>query len=492
MVGCTWMLSNAGVLSKKSAQDKHSALRWLPAMLSLPHAAFAIGLVALLTPGGWLLRLLSPWATGLQSPPSWTTTQDPWGLGLIAVLALKELPYLLWVALAYLQQTDVGTRLRKEHALACTLGYSHQEAWWRVVWPQLMQKMGLPYLAVLAYGLGNVDVALIIGPNTPPTLSVLAWQWLQDADTAVNAQGAAAAWLLLALTALCALVHWSIAGGAFWRVRRTQGFTPHKHSKSIALPFELLAGTYTAVLCALVLGSVVGVWPFPALLPQSWTGAAWQSVWESREVLWTTSWLALASTAVALIWSVLWLECVPAAWTTSRQARSRWQRKAVALVYLPLVLPPVLWVLGLHQLTITGGLDTTAVGLWLAHTLACVPYVLLGIAAPYRGFDPRLQFVAASLGRTRFEFLLRVKWPLLKATLASGFAVGFAVSVAQYLPTLYVGAGRFATVTTETVSLAAGGQRAVASAFAWLQWMLPVLIFSLAALFFPHDRKPTA
>jgi putative thiamine transport system permease protein len=58
--------------------------------------------------------------------------------------------------------------------------------------------------------------------------------------------------------------------------------------------------------------------------------------------------------------------------------------------------------------------------------------------------------------------------------------VGFAVSVAQYLPTLYVGAGRFATVTTEAVNLAAGAQRSLTAAYAWLQWLLPVLVFGLA------------
>jgi len=39
------------------------------------------------------------------------------------------------------------------------------------------------------------------------------------------------------------------------------------------------------------------------------------------------------------------------------------------------------------------------------------------------------------------------------------FGVGFAVSVAQYLSTLYVGAGRLRTVTTEAVTLASGAQR---------------------------------
>ena len=48
--------------------------------------AFAIGLAFLIAPSGWLLRLLSPWATGFEAPPPWPTTQDPWGLGLIAVL----------------------------------------------------------------------------------------------------------------------------------------------------------------------------------------------------------------------------------------------------------------------------------------------------------------------------------------------------------------------------------------------------------------------
>jgi putative thiamine transport system permease protein len=60
-------------------------------------------------------------------------------------------------------------------------------------------------------------------------------------------------------------------------------------------------------------------------------------------------------------------------------------------------------------------------------------------------------------------------------------AIGFAVSVAQYLPTLFIGAGRFATVTTEAVTLAAGAQRSLSSAYAWLQWLLPVLVWALAA-----------
>ena len=116
--------------------------------------------------------------------------------------------------------------------------------------------------------------------------------------------------------------------------------------------------------------------------------------------------------------------------------------------------------------------------MWLAHTLTSLPYVLIALQGPYQSFNPRLRHVSASLGHGHAVFLLRVKWPLLRSALAASLAIGFAVSVAQYLPTLYVGAGRFATVTTEAVNLAAGGQRSLTAAFAWLQWLLPVLVLS--------------
>lgn len=453
--------------------------RWLAPLLAVPHAAFAIGLVALLAPSGWVLRLLSPWATGLTTPPPWPTTQDPWGLGLMAVLVLKEVPFLLWAALAHLQRPDVARRLQQELRLAHTLGYSAAQAWWRVGWPQLLPRLRAPLLAVLAYSLTVVDVALIIGPTAPPTLAILAWQWLQDADPVTNAQGAAAAWVLALVLAACAGALWAALRWRMWRGRWTRGSgaatapAPRAATRAPGMPWPLttLLAVYATVMLALLIGSITGPWPFPQLLPDAFTRSAWVSVAGSHNSLWTTVWLGLTSACTALVWVAAWLEWTP----------PRWQQRTSALWMLPLVLPAVLWVVGLHRLSIAWGLDTTAIGLWLAHTLACLPYVLIALQGPYLGFDRRLQQVSATLGQPHAVFLLRVKWRLLRAPLAAALAVGFAVSVAQYLPTLYVGAGRFQTITTEAVTLAAGGQRSLTAAFAWLQWTLPVMVFGLAA-----------
>ena len=448
-------------------------VRVLSPLLAVPHAAFAIGLVFLLAPSGWLLRLLSPWATGLQAPPPWPTTQDPWGLGLIAVLVAKEVPFLLWAAATELQRPDVAQRLAAELQVARSLGYSAQRAWWCVLWPQLLPQLHWPVLAVLIYSLTVVDMALVIGPTSPPTLSVLAWQWLQDADAARNTQGATAGWLLAGVVvALASLASWLLKR-PIWQTRRTSGWrgrmgakTSHRTNHRL-----VLLAPYLAVMLALALGSVAGSWPFPAVWPQTLTLHAWQSVANSAGTVWHTLSLAASSAAIALCWSVAWLEYAP----------KRWQIPMQRLIYLPLLLPPVLWVVGVHSLALQLGWDASWAGVALAHTLSATPYVLMALSPAYSGFDGRLSHVTASLGYGRWVFLWRVKWPLLRAALAHGFAIGFAVSVAQYLPTLFVGAGRLGTVTTEAVTLAAGAQRSLTAAYAWLQWLLPVLVFALAA-----------
>ena len=451
-------------------------LRALPVMLATPHAAFAIGLVFLLSPSGWLVRLLSPWLTGFDFPPPWPTTQDPWGLSLILALCAKEIPFLLWVAATQLQREDIRRSWQAEHALAQTLGYSRRQAFWCVVWPQLSARLALPALAVLAYSLTVVDMALVIGPATPPTLAVLSWQWLQDADPLTGQQGAAAGALLLLLVAGLGCLGWlALRLHARWRMD-LRGPKPsddqiHRKGWAAITLLWLLRGLYTSVLLALATGSVAGLWPFPAVWPSALSTEAWLTVWQSSSTLWNSLSLGLSSAALGLLWSVAWLELAPRSWDTRLRP----------LLYASMLMPGVLWVTGLHAVSLQLGFDGQWPGVLGAHVLMVLPYVMLALATAYQGFDARHAQLSASLGHGRWYFLWRVKWPLLQSALASAFAVGFAVSMAQYLPTLYVGAGRLNTVTTEAVTLAAGAQRSLTSAYAWLQWCLPVVVFALAA-----------
>ena len=457
--------------------------RWLGPMLALPHAAFAIGFGLLVMPSGLVARLLAPLA-GWASPPDWGTVNDRWGFGLVAVLAAKELPFLLWNIFALFGRPEVEADLQRQIGVVRTLGYDRRAAWWRVLWPQWLPRLALPLAAVFAYSLTVVDLALIIGPASPPTLAVLAWQWLRDADPARNAQGAVTVLALAGvLGLLCALgAALALAARRAWLARVRLGHRPREPAARSALAGGLaraLVGLYATVLAMIVAMSVAGVWTFPALWPQVWTTAAWASVAEAAGTVGFTAGLALAASASALLMVVVWLEATPAAW----------DHRAAPLLMAPIVLPGLLLMVGLYRGALHLGLDGARLGLWWAHTLVVVPYVFVALAPAWRSFDVRYEWTALALGGTRLAFWWRVKWPLLLAPLAAAAAVGFAVSVAQYLPTQFVGAGRHATVTTEAVTLASGGQRTLAAAFALLQALLPALGFGIAHALAQWQRR---
>ena len=78
----------------------------------------------------------------------------------------------------------------------------------------------------------------MLGPGNPPTLAVLAWQWLSQGDELQQAKGALASLLLMAILGGLALVAW---GG--WRLqrRRLPDLRGIRHPHPHALPGRLLA-----------------------------------------------------------------------------------------------------------------------------------------------------------------------------------------------------------------------------------------------------------
>lgn len=152
----------------------------LSPLLAMPHVAFAIGFAFLFAPTGMGVRVLNQLFG--YDPNAQTVNdlalliKDPHALGLVIMLAIKEVPFLLLMSIPILQQLKVDKIEKVSHSM----GYSSAQAWWKCVFPQWIAKLRFPMLAVLAYSLSVVDVALIIGPTNPPTFAVLVWQWFND------------------------------------------------------------------------------------------------------------------------------------------------------------------------------------------------------------------------------------------------------------------------------------------------------------------------
>ena len=155
------------------------------------------------------------------------------------------------------------------------------------------------------------------------------------------------------------------------------------------------------------------------------------------------------------------------------------------MIYLPLLVPQIAFLFGVQMILITFRWD----GLWLSlvwsHLLFVLPYVFLTLGPVYRSYDQRMSQVAITLCGSPLKAFFRIKLPILLRPLLFSLAVGFSVSIAQYLPTLFIGAGRFDTITTDAVSLASGSDRRIVAVYALCQFLGPFLVF-LAALLIPR------
>ena len=100
-------------------------------------------------------------------------------------------------------------------------------------------------------------------------------------------------------------------------------------------------------------------------------------------------------------------------------------------------------------------------------------FFMIGAAVFSALFAPRLVHAAKPASVARNDVLGFV-------AVAASVAVGFAVSVGQYLPTIFAGAGRVATLTTEAVTLSGGADRRIIGVYAFLQSALPLLVYGAA------------
>lgn len=471
---------------------------WIAPVLAMPHSALAIGFAFLIAPSGWLVRLVSPGLTGWATPPDAITVGHPWGLAMVAGLLLKEVPYLLLMTLGALAQVAAPAQT----AAARMLGYDPAQAYIKVVLPQVYRQLRLPIFAVLAFSLSTVDVALILGPGNPPTLAVMAVRWFSAPDVQWYGPAAAAALLLLLLVA-GSLLAWHGLERALGRVGRRwverggRGPGPAAAAAASASVVGVLLMLTAALLLALLLWSFAQQWRYPSAWPQAWTWQNWQRQLPSASAAaLTTLLLGGLATAVALVLTLACLEneaarpgpAQPARAGAKPQAGSWLERSGAAgqrvlwLLYLPLLVPQVAFLFGVQVLLVHTGLDASYFSVVWMHLIFVLPYLFLSLADPWRAFDVRYARTATSLGAKRWRVFWRIKLPILMKPLLIACAVAFAVSVGQYLPTLFAGSGRIGTLTTEAVTLASGEDRRVTAAWALLQAGLPFAVYALAAL----------
>lgn len=448
--------------------------RYLAPVLSLPHVTVAVGMLFLLQPSGWLMRLLSPWLTGYDRPPVFALVPDDYGFALVLGLMAKEVPFLVLMVLAALGQINT-TRLM---LVARSLGYGQMRGWLMVIIPQLWPRLRLPVIIVLVFSLSVIDMAMVLAPSTPPPLSVRTLTWYQDPDFSVifKASAAAILQLLICLGGIGVIFLLEQAVRVVGRVMAHRGdrWPNCRRWLRHALPLVLMVGGFLPLLIA-VLGmgaaliwSVAKIWRFPDALPAAFTSRYWLGLTGDLGLITYHSLiLGAISSGLAVVLAVIWLE-----------HRHRPGRLFEHMVFMPLLIPQIGFLFGLQVMLLWFGIDGLILTIIWAHMLFVFPYVWLTLAPAWRAFPEEMIIIAASLGQSRWQRLWRVRLPMLLTPLLTAFAIGFSVSSALYLPTIFSGNAQVITLTVEAVTLATGAGRQALGVATGMQMVLPLLVFT--------------
>jgi ABC-type spermidine/putrescine transport system permease subunit II len=141
--------------------------------------------------------------------------------------------------------------------------------------------------------------------------------------------------------------------------------------------------------------------------------------------------LATISSTIALVCGTL------AAYVLTRGAFCG-RRLLEANFMAPMIVPAIITAVALYIAFARLGILGTFHGLVLGHTILAVPYVVLIMQAAIRGFDIRIEQVAATLGASRLTILARVVLPNLWPSAAAAWIFAFVLSFDEVVVTLFI------------------------------------------------------
>jgi putative spermidine/putrescine transport system permease protein len=265
----------------------------------------------------------------------------------------------------------------------------------------------------------------------------------------VGAMAVALTLVTLTLLAICALA------ARRWRVPEQEGGnlglrTPEKGRRLSAGRAALWA------ICAItVLGLIA---PMLIVFPQGFAGEAsiafppdsWSTQWYSNffsDPIWTDS--LVRSLGVGIVSTLLAtvLGCMGAL----ALVRGRFPGKTLVggLIVTPMILPLVVFAVGVYAVFLDWRLVGTFEGFVLAHTALAVPLVVVIVGVALRTFDTRLEDAAASLGAGRLKTFATVTLPVLLPSILTGALFAFLTSFDEVLTSVFISSPTVSTLPVE-------------------------------------------
>lgn len=324
-------------------------------------------------------------------------------------------------------------------------------------------------LLVFVLTLGFYVTPALIGSPTNALFS----QLMQIQVGQLLAWGHAGAMAVVLVAVTLSLLALSALAVRRWRVPEQEGGTLGLYRPEGGWR---LGGGRVALWAAGGLTVVALIAPMLIVFPQSFAGEAsivfppdsWSTRWYENffgDPTWTGAMLrslgvALVTTGLATV-----LGCMGAL----ALVRGDFPGKSLVggLIVMPLILPLVIFAVGVYAVFLQWQLVGSFEGFVLAHTALAVPLVVVIVGSALRTFDTRLEDAAASLGANRARALATVTLPVLAPAILTGALFAFLTSFDEVLASVFISSPSVSTLPVEMYrSMLRGSDPTIAAAAA--------------------------
>lgn len=239
-------------------------------------------------------------------------------------------------------------------------------------------------------------------------------------------------------------------------------------------------------MAVVLLWSVTERWPWPGLLPESY------SLRTVKELLFGSARLPeILLSSISLAMTVAALGTVIGIMTARATELYRFPGKQLisSASFLPLLVPGTVFAMGIQITMIRLGLSDTIAGVVIVHLIAAVPYCVTIMTDVTRVVGDKLEQQAMVLGAGPFRAFCQVTLPGLLPGILSSMSMGFILSYSQYFTTLMVGGGRVKTIALVLVPYIQSGDRALSAAYSVAFMGSALLVFFLFEGVIHHTQK---
>ena len=213
----------------------------------------------------------------------------------------------------------------------------------------------------------------------------------------------------------------------------------------------------------IMIWTVTGRWPWPSLLPETYTTRTLKELFAGssplHEILWSS---ILIASAVAVLGTVI-------AVMTARATeiyRVRGRRIISWSAMLPLLVPGTVFAMGIQVILIRMGLGDSITAVVLVHLVAALPYSITIMMDMTAAVGDSLEEQAQVLGAGPVRAFFHVTVPQLMPGILSSASMAYIISYSQYFTTLLAGGGKVKTLALVMVPYIQSGDRALSSIYA--------------------------